>query len=98
MSVGQELQTQKTELEKLIRLTPAGPNRNDLRDKLDDVLDKIALFVEDNVDAASTKYTIALAELQAANMAIKVAQNDLEKTAETITKIAKACRIGSESD
>jgi hypothetical protein len=90
MSVAEELETQKTELEKLIARAPAGPDRNELRDQLDDVLDKIANYVDDSVDKETATYAKALAELQASNAATKDAQDDLGKTAEVIAKVAKA--------
>lgn len=93
MSVAKELEAQKSALEALIARTPEGPERTTLRDQLDDVLDKIANHAEDRVDQASAAYAEALAELQAANAAIREAQDDLAKTAQAIEKVAQAMAL-----
>lgn len=64
-----------------------------LRKQLTEAHEQTARLVDANVDAATEAYIDATASLNESIQAIREAQEDLERVAQTISKIAKAIRF-----
>lgn len=92
-SLGAELQQLSHSLEILIIREPDIGRKEQLRDKLQEVLNIIRELVDANVAAATQEYAEARESVEQVNAKILVAIQDLAKVAETINNISKALDI-----
>ncbi len=93
ISLGAELQQLSHSLEILIIREPDIGRKEQLRDKLQEVLNIIRELVDANVAAATQEYAEARESVEQVNAKILVAIQDLAKVAETINNISKALDI-----
>lgn len=92
-SLGAELQQLSHSLEILIIREPDIGRKEQLRDKLQEVLNIIRELVDANVAAATQEYAEARESVEQVNAKILVAIHDLAKVAETINNISKTLDI-----
>ncbi|PXX11387.1 hypothetical protein [Nitrosomonas ureae] len=92
-SLGAELQQLSYSLEILIIKEPDIDRKEQLREKLQKVLNIIRELVDANVLAATQEYTKARESVEQVNAKILVAIQDLAKVAETINNVSKALDI-----
>ncbi|MDP1787472.1 hypothetical protein [Nitrosomonas sp.] len=92
-SLGAELQQLSHSLEILIIREPDIGRKEQLRDKLQEVLNIIRELVDANVAAATQGYAEARESVEQVNAKILVAIQDLAKVAETINNISKTLDI-----
>jgi septation ring formation regulator EzrA len=92
-SLGAELQQLSHSLEILIIKEPDIGRKEQLREKLQEVLNIIRELVDANVAAATQEYAEARESVEQVNAKILVAIQDLAKVAETINNISKALDI-----
>ncbi len=92
-SLGAELQQLSHSLEILIIREPDIGRKEQLRDKLQEVLNIIRELVDANVAAATQEYAEARESVEQVNAKILVAIQDLAKVAETINNISKTLDI-----
>ena len=92
-SLGAELQQLSHSLEILIIKEPDIGRKEQLREKLQEVLNIIRELVDANVAAATQEYAEARESVEQVNAKILVAIQDLAKVAETINNISKTLDI-----
>ena len=89
MTLAEQLEETKEELKKLRDACEPGEQKSQLREQLNDVLDRIAILTGKNIDERTAVYQEATGAIVAANAAIKEARQDIAKVAGTIEKVAK---------
>ena len=92
-SLGAELQQLYHSIEILIIREAVIGRKEQLRDKLQEVLNIIRELVDANVAAATQEYAEARESVEQVNAKILVAIQDLAKVAETINNISKTLDI-----
>ncbi|AEJ02732.1 hypothetical protein Nit79A3_2984 [Nitrosomonas sp. Is79A3] len=92
-SLGAELQQLSHLLEILIIKEPDIGRKEQLREKLQEVLNIIRELVDANVAAATQEYAEARESVEQVNAKILVAIQDLAKVAETINNLSKELDI-----
>lgn len=93
MTLGEQLAQTSDLLVELIIATPDVEKAKKLRTQLTEILSETAKLVENNVDNSTPEYDAATKALDEINADIKVSIKDLEKTAETIKKVAVVIQV-----